>query len=398
MTEHNIFTDKNPYNNIRISNDDSDEEMETPSREEYTAPRTNSNTDTHYNEKQEKYQKANEQINGMEKQKMNDDDDNQQQQQQQQQQGSTRSTQKEKEEDDNFWHRLSSIPLVQDSVGKVQQYPLGRFALKQAETTWTKASTRAGRSLPSYAQTYFEKADALGCLSLDVLEQRFPVVYQPTEQIVDTMKRSSNQVYDKLLLPVHQAVSLVDRFWSTGGGGTNNTTTNNNKQMDELTHLYETKAMLQETANHITRITDNLRGWTTCVASQVGSHLKDSYETTQAECNHRILELTTELVTKLDSASAYAKTVSIPPMIQTRLEPWVAFYDTMRNEAVNKGDLSPLQKASRMVILTQSCVLPALQSSIDGIQEQLKHYANLSKGKVMGELNSLGSSSIHASS
>ncbi|KAI9267884.1 hypothetical protein BDA99DRAFT_504248 [Phascolomyces articulosus] len=284
----------------------------------------------------------------------------------------------EEEEEGSFWHRFSSIPIVQDSVGKVQQYPLGRYALEKAETTWTKASTQAG-ALP-YAQAYFEKAGALGCLSLDVLEQRFPVVYQPTEQIVDTFLTT-------VKAPVHHAVSLVDRFWWTNNS--------RNKQPDDpLNHLSETKALLQETAHHIARINDSLRGWTTCVASQVGSQLKGSYESTQAECNQRILELTTELVTKLDSASAYAKTVSIPPAIQARLEPLVAFYDTMRHEAV-KEDLSPLQKASRMVILTQSCVLPALQSSIDGIQEQLKYYTTMSKGSIKGQLNSFG---IHASS
>ncbi|KAI8143660.1 hypothetical protein BJV82DRAFT_578811 [Fennellomyces sp. T-0311] len=283
---------------------------------------------------------------------------------------------------DSFWHRFSSIPIVQDSVDKVQQYPLGRYALKQAETTWTRASTQA-HALP-YAQAYFEKAGALGCFSLDVLEQRFPVVYQPTEQIVDSVKRSSGQVRDSLITkvtaPVHHAVSLL---WMPG----------QDKRTDELAHL---SALLQETANNIAKINDSLRGWTTCVANQVGSQIKGSYESTQAAGNQRILELTAELVSKLDAASAYAKTVHIPPVIQTRLEPFVAFYDRMRAEAV-KDELTPLQKASKMVLLTQGCVLPALQSSIDGIQEQLKYLAAMSKGKVVGEikgqLNSLG---IHA--
>ncbi|KAI9496171.1 hypothetical protein BDB00DRAFT_810794 [Zychaea mexicana] len=321
---------------------------------------------------------------------------------QQQQHPTTAVAAAEEEEEDegSFWHRFASIPIVQDSVGKVQQYPLGRYALKQAETTWSKASTQAG-SLP-YAQAYFEKAGALGCLSLDVLEQRFPAVYQPTDQIVDSVKRSSNHVRDCLLTtvkaPVHHAVSLVDRLLWSQQQQQQQQQQQHDGDKDELTHLSETKALLQETAHHIARINDSLRGWTACVASQVKSQIKGSYESTQAECNHRILELTTELVTKLDTASAYAKTVPIPPIIQAKMGQLVEFYDAVRSETV-KEDLSPMQKAARVVLITQGCILPALHTSIDGIQEQIKYYAAMSKGKVVGEikgqLNSLG---IHASS
>ncbi|KAG2217371.1 hypothetical protein INT45_012241 [Circinella minor] len=405
MTEHNVFTDTNPYDNIRNLNNDNDEEeeeiREISSREEYTPPPTDNNNNNSNNNTNDNNSDNNNNDNNN-----NNNDEKQQQDQdekvndirKQKEESTTPSTTQKEEENTTFWYRLSSIPLVQESVGKVQQYPLGRFALKQAETTWTKASIQANRSLPTYAQTYFNK---VGCLSLDVLEQRFPVVYQPTEHIIHTVKQSSNQVYDTLLLPVHQAVHLMDRFWTT-----HNNKRRTNKQVnveEELTHLYETKEMLQELFNQMTKMSDHLRDWTTCVASQVGNQIKDSYEMKQAECNQRILELTSELVTQLDSA--YVKTVSIPPIIQTKLEPWIAFYHTIRNEATTaidtkekekNQDISSFQKASRIIILTQHCLLPALQNSIDTIQEQLKHYATLSKSKVMSEFSSLNNNSIHA--
>ncbi|KAI7848187.1 hypothetical protein BDC45DRAFT_541205 [Circinella umbellata] len=428
MTERSVFTDTNPYDNIRNLNNDNDEEE---IREEFTTPPPDNNNADDKNTGDNNTDNKNTDDNNTDDNNSdnhandNDNAEKQQQQEQQEDQGinekvndmknqkeesSTPSTQKEKEENATFWYRLSSIPLVQESVGKVQQYPLGRFALKQAETTWTKASIQANRSLPSYAQTYINKVDALGCLSLDVLEERFPVVYQPTEHIIHTVKQSSNQVYDTLLLPVHQAVHLVDRFWTPN----NNKRRRTNNVQEELTQLYETKEMLQELFNQMTKMSDHLRDWTTCVASQVGNQIKDSYETKQAECNQRILELTSELVIHLDSA--YAKTVSIPPIIQTKLEPWIAFYHTIRNEAATTGivnkeegkkEETPFQKASRIVILTQHCLLPALQNSIDTVQEQLLHYATLSKSKVMSEFSSLNnnnnnnnnnnsSSSIHA--
>ncbi|KAF7724962.1 hypothetical protein EC973_000543 [Apophysomyces ossiformis] len=106
-----------------------------------------------------------------------------------------------------FVTRVSSIPIVQDGVSTVQAYAsktyLGRFALTTANSTLTTVSKYTSNQ-PKYVQNYYEnyvqphleRADQFGCRSLDLLQNRFPVVSQPTSEIVSAVTTPSYQIID----------------------------------------------------------------------------------------------------------------------------------------------------------------------------------------------------------
>lgn len=285
---------------------------------------------------------------------------------------------------------------MHDGLEKAYRYvndrALGRYALRQAETTWNMAASMT----PSTAQAYLQKADALGCRSLEILENRFPVVRQPTDQLVNSVKQSPAQVRERLLSTVE---SLVDHWLPPSNGKQEEEKAKAPKerlyelsrrvyQKADLVKLAETRQVLQEKAAGIACLNDALHS----LVEYSHRQLKGSYESTQAAANQRMLDLTTELIARLDALYAYGKSTRLPDAIQTRLEPVFAFvgqeYDIIRTEAL-KPDLAPLQKASNIVTLTRAHVLPLLRKSIDGIQEQLRYYtvyANVSKDKFMMEI------------
>ncbi|KAI9478758.1 MAG: hypothetical protein EXX96DRAFT_572171 [Benjaminiella poitrasii] len=105
-----------------------------------------------------------------------------------------------------FVSRVSSIPIVQDGLSTVQtiasKTSLGRFALSTANSI-TKYTIN-GSHQPKYIQSYYEsyiqphvdKADAFGCRSLDLIQNKFPVVNQPTSEIVRAVTAPSSQIVD----------------------------------------------------------------------------------------------------------------------------------------------------------------------------------------------------------
>ncbi|OBZ72734.1 hypothetical protein A0J61_11877, partial [Choanephora cucurbitarum] len=120
----------------------------------------------------------------------------------------------EKKTPSTFVSRVTSIPLVQDGVTTVQaiatKTSLGRFALSTANSTLSTVS----RYQPSYVQTYYqsyilphvEKADELGCRSLDMIQTRFPVVNQPTSELVKTVTSPSYQIVDGVKVTLDHSI------------------------------------------------------------------------------------------------------------------------------------------------------------------------------------------------
>ncbi|KAG1454752.1 hypothetical protein G6F56_007242 [Rhizopus delemar] len=133
-----------------------------------------------------------------------------------------------------FISRVSSIPVVQDSLSTVQaianKSTLGRFALSTASSTLTTVS-KYTHSQPEYVQSYYEsyiqphieKADAFGCRSLDLIETKFPVVTQSTEYIVKSVTVPSYHMVDdvkvkldsKLKQPANQVAKEANKRFGT---------------------------------------------------------------------------------------------------------------------------------------------------------------------------------------
>jgi hypothetical protein len=128
---------------------------------------------------------------------------------------STTDQVEKKDTQNKFVSRVSSFPIVQDSVSTVQaianKTSLGRFALLTANSTFSKVSEYTS-SQPKYVQTYYEsyiqphmeKADALGCRSLDIIQNKFPVVNQSTSDIVRAVTSPSYQIVDGVKVKIDE--------------------------------------------------------------------------------------------------------------------------------------------------------------------------------------------------
>lgn len=353
-----------------------------------------------------------------------------------------------------FASRIYSFPIVQDTHGLISQYRIGSFALNTASTTLYTVS-KYTQPYQQRFQAHLDKADKVGCEYVDLVEDRLPIMKQPTGEIFEAVTKPSLQVIDgvkttidnKITVPatniavvVNQHVTgvvdnvekAVDR-WLPDGENIHEDESNQatrvynlsltvssrivqrvNSQLEknniprskqDLVKLAETNALLQSTTEKLKLLNETLNEWVvlstqaakeripdsvTQRVTDVTVTLKTQYDSTQKH----VADLSHELVNQLNGISAYIKehSPSLPPFLQQRLEPLIRFanteYTIIRDEAV-RADLSTVQKARNIVVLTQDQVLPILQSSVQEVQEQLRHYtevATQSKDKVVSEV------------
>ncbi|EPB87346.1 hypothetical protein HMPREF1544_05871 [Mucor circinelloides 1006PhL] len=129
----------------------------------------------------------------------------------------TATTREEEEKTGKFVSRVTSFPIVQESVSTVHaianKTSLGRFALLTANSTLSTVSKYTNKQ-PTYVQSYYEsyiqphveKADALGCRSLDLIQNKFPVVNQPTSEIVRAVTAPSYQIVDGVKVRIDASI------------------------------------------------------------------------------------------------------------------------------------------------------------------------------------------------
>ncbi len=91
----------------------------------------------------------------------------------------------------NFFSRIASIPIIQDSFmgaqNIVRQHAVGQKALDYAETKLQNIVVSAKPYLPNEENNtgrILSKANNLGNKSLDLLEKQFPSISSPTNQLV----------------------------------------------------------------------------------------------------------------------------------------------------------------------------------------------------------------------
>lgn len=365
----------------------------------------------------------------------------------------------------NFIDRISSFPIVHDGVtvvhGYVNQNSLGRYALIKAGITLTTVN-KLTQPYQKRLQGQLVKVDDFSCKSLDIIEQRFPLVKQPTVEIIDAVKRPPMQVYDgiktkidnnittpanNIAKGVNQRVTgvvdnveaVVDRWLPAEGEHAHADESNQatrvykfsldvshrlihlvNVQLEknhvprskeDIVKLAETNALLKAAFEKINALNETLTQWVLLSAQAAKDRLPPSvtesvteltvsaqrqYEQTREFAAKRLSDLSAELIKQLDGISEYIKVHSpaLPVFVQQGLQPLVTFikseYDIIHSQAV-RPELSAVEKAREIVRLNQVEVLPVLQSSLQDIQEQIKHYteaATESKDKVVGNLKS----------
>lgn len=119
-----------------------------------------------------------------------------------------------------FVQRVTSIPFVKDGVSTAQaianKTSLGRFALSKANSTYTTVTTYASNNQPiqnyyqSYAQPLVERADALGCRSLDIIQEKVPLINQPSAEIYENVvTKPSYQIIGGVKVKLDSTLSTV---------------------------------------------------------------------------------------------------------------------------------------------------------------------------------------------
>jgi uncharacterized phage infection (PIP) family protein YhgE len=121
----------------------------------------------------------------------------------------------------HFVGRVSSIPLIKDSVSTAQaianKTSIGRFALSTANSTLTKVSQIATNNQPRYIQDYYqnyvqphvEKVDAFGCRSLDAIQQKVPSINKPSSEILQDLAGPPYQIMDGVKVRIDSTLQTV---------------------------------------------------------------------------------------------------------------------------------------------------------------------------------------------
>ncbi|KAI1317614.1 hypothetical protein EDD11_008184 [Mortierella claussenii] len=179
----------------------------------------------------------------------------------------------------SFIARVSSIPLIHDSVTTLHSYAkdnkYGRYALDTAGSaveTVNKYTEGYQKSL----QPHIAKVDQLATKSLDIIEDKFPIVKKPTSEIVTQVKKpyvyveeSSKNAYTQIQSTIDTRVtapvkSVTSSIASTAASTRNQITTTAASTRDQITTAATTTATnIATTVN--TRATPLVNGLETIV-------------------------------------------------------------------------------------------------------------------------------------
>ncbi|KAI8984613.1 hypothetical protein BDF20DRAFT_905423 [Mycotypha africana] len=113
-----------------------------------------------------------------------------------------------------FVSRVTSIPIVQDSVSTFQamanKTKFGKFAISTMNCTLYNVVNKTTSTYPTiyeqYIQPHIERADELGCRSLDLLQNKFPVVNQPTPVLYEKVKHAPPVVVDTIKVKLDSSI------------------------------------------------------------------------------------------------------------------------------------------------------------------------------------------------
>ncbi|KAF9898738.1 hypothetical protein BX616_003666 [Lobosporangium transversale] len=117
----------------------------------------------------------------------------------------------------SFISRVTSIPLIHDSVSTLHSYAkdnkYGRYALDTAGSaveTVNKYTENYQKTLQPRLQPHIAKVDQLASKSLDIIEGTFPIVTKPTSEIVTQVKKPYVYVEESSKNAYTQIQSTID--------------------------------------------------------------------------------------------------------------------------------------------------------------------------------------------
>ncbi|KAG0274555.1 hypothetical protein BGZ95_009656, partial [Linnemannia exigua] len=159
-----------------------------------------------------------------------------------------------KESTGSFLTRVSSIPLIADSVSTLHSYAkdskYGRYALDTAGSavvTVNKYTEPYQTRLQPHLQPHITKVDQFATKSLDLIENTFPIVTKPTAEIVTQVKKpivyveeSSKNAYTQIQSTIDTRVttpvkSVTNSISSTASSTVNSITSTAASTRDQIT-------------------------------------------------------------------------------------------------------------------------------------------------------------------
>ncbi|KAI7859000.1 hypothetical protein BDC45DRAFT_433602 [Circinella umbellata] len=347
-----------------------------------------------------------------------------------------------------FVTRVTSYPIVKDGFSTVKSYTgkskVATYAIDKANNTLTTVSSYQPKYVQSYYETYVQphvqRADDLGCKSLDLIQSRFPVVNQPTAEIVSAVKAPPrdiiNNVRYRVTTPAQAAAraandrigSVVDTFESTINHYLPTPTTNNGKPKS----LDKSNKATKKEANHAVRVYQLLNEASVRVSQLViektprssgdfanlsivqtaSQQLQFVQETLRQSIlvyseaaqkrlpesiTYRFHQLHGALTNQLNQVVGFVKTRSdLPDWIKSRLQTLAdtatAQYNFAKKEYA-RSDIATYDKTKNVTQNLQAQLLPLLQnvqSQVQGYTESIRQRAQ----KDLGHYIRLGNNTV----
>lgn len=265
------------------------------------------------------------------------------------------TTDKKQQTKTHFVSRVTSIPLVHDGVSTVSNFAsktyLGRFAINTANSTLSTVGKYTSQQ-PAYVQSYYEsyvqphleKADQLGCKSLDLLETRFPIVKEPTSKLVDVVRQPSYQVIDgvkvrldntvttvklpatyankRLVSVVNGVEALVDKYLPPSGEINNDDKKEDNTNEEEANQIYRAYGVLNQATLRLTqKVTDQVKSTASAIPKQTNDLAQSQYTKVSALLQTTTDNLKSVQATLTQSITVYAEATSkkLPPGVQEKI-------------------------------------------------------------------------------
>ncbi|KAI9242182.1 MAG: hypothetical protein BYD32DRAFT_362995 [Podila humilis] len=337
-------------------------------------------------------------------------------------------------ETSGFIARVSSIPLIHDSVSTLTSYAEANKYSKYALDTAGSAVTTASKYTEGYQsrlqpllQPHISKVDQLAIKSLDLFENTFPIVTKPTAEIVAEVKKpivyveeSSKSAYTQIqsTIDTHvntRAVPLVNGLETivnhylpqSSDSESEETTTGEANQATRIIDLSRSvtrrvSRRVSVSVSPVTQSAQDLRRAAesnavvirskesiqslnirlTALLETLRVHAKELQENVQevpGKASTRVTELSSNVLAEIDSLSVYLKEhrSKLPEYVQSRLEPLAGFindrYVLVKGE-ITKNDVPAIQKARNILHLTTEETLPILQNAAQDVRESLLQY------------------------
>ncbi|KAJ8658496.1 hypothetical protein O0I10_005849 [Lichtheimia ornata] len=312
-----------------------------------------------------------------------------------------------------FITRVTSYPIVVDGVSTVKAYaersPAATYALSKASATLNSVNSYRPRYVQSYYETYIqphvERADELGCKSLDLIQNRFPVVTQPTANVVDavypnrlissirsTSTAPVNVVHRRITTVLDSLEDTLDKYLPppSSTAGDEKTRNGEKAKTTEVARVYglvnafstrvrvklAEQAPLQSAVARLQFVQETLRHSITVYSQAIQQRLPEAVTA-------RFHQLHTVLTAEL---SHLAAKLELPPTIKERLR-------TLANSASEqyefvkvqyaRRDLSSYDKVKSITNHLQNQLLPLLKN----IESQIKQYTELVRDKAKQDLH-----------